>query len=144
RGGIESLECVLVVRGDEDGRGHMGGADLAHHVQPAHPGHLHVQEDEVRAEGADGFYRRRTVCRGADHLDIRLLLEQVQEPAPAQRLVVDDQDAHGAVFGDRPGPQEGAYSSARRTSSRVWYGSTISASIPPPFPGSRFRRASPP
>src|SRR5690606_21861922 len=122
-------EGVLVVRGDEDGRGHALGANLAHHIEPIHPGHLDVQKDEVRGEGPNGVYCRRTICRGPDDLDIRLLLEQVQNPTSAQRLVIDDQDAQDSAFGQRAGAQVGAYSSARRTSSRVWYGSTIWASI---------------
>ena len=64
-----------------------GGLDA---VESRHPD---VHQHHVGAKAARGLDRRQPVFRFADHLDVRLGLEDHAKAGAHQRLVVDDQNA---------------------------------------------------
>jgi len=78
-------------------------AHVAQQVGAEQPRHLHVEEDEVRAQRVDGGGGRRPARRLADALDPVVLGEHLAQPQPRDRLVVGDQraDLHARSCGTR-------------------------------------------
>ena len=64
---------------------------MADHVEAVEPGHLHVEEHEVRRVMLNRRHRLRAVAALADDFDVLFLLQQRQHALARERLVVDDQ-----------------------------------------------------
>ena len=82
---------VLVVRGDENGDGHLVGADGFDDTKAIHLRHLDVEEDEVGVGAADGFNGGFAIAALTDDIDVRLVLEQTQERLAGKGLIIDDE-----------------------------------------------------
>jgi hypothetical protein len=77
--GVEGLESVFVICGDEDGDGHLVGADGFDDTEAIHLGHLYVEKDKVGVGAADGFNGGFAITALTDNIDIRLVLEETNE-----------------------------------------------------------------
>jgi hypothetical protein len=88
---------MLVERGHEHDRRHAVSSDRLDHGKAIDLGHLHIEEDEIGRERANGGDRRRPIPALSDDLDARLVPEQPQDPATGDRFIIDDHDtnAHG-------------------------------------------------
>ena len=62
--------------------------------EPVEPGHVDVQEDDVRGQGGNLLPRLVTVTRLARQLDPIDAGQHADESPPGNGLVVDDQDSH--------------------------------------------------
>ena len=91
--GFESLQCVLIVSGDEDGQRHVLDAHLAHHGEPIEARHLHIEEHDLGAQARDGAAGFRSVLAFGHDLKLAVGGEQVANGFARQRLVVH---YHGA------------------------------------------------
>jgi hypothetical protein len=132
---VEGPQRVLVEGGDEDDHRHAGDADLAHHREAVHLGHLHVEQHEVgrvRADRRDGLASVRAL---AHQRDVGIVVQQPAHPRAGQRLVVDDERAHG----DR---RMGGHALPAAASDR--HGSSTRTTAPPCAPACRWSRAAPP
>lgn len=79
RGAVKCLQRVLVVRGDKDGRRHLGGTDGVHHLNAGALGHLHVEKNQVAGrvvESVDGGGSGVGLVQGTD---LRTCLQQLHE-----------------------------------------------------------------
>ena len=85
---------MLIEGGAEDDR-RARLAERRGDVESGAAGHLDVQEDDVGGERLDPFQRLDAVLGLSDHLDVRAFGEQLLEPAPRRRLVVDDERPQG-------------------------------------------------
>ncbi len=65
------------------------------HGVPVEPGHRQVEQEHVRPGGGGDVNRSLAVSGLADHLDVRLLAEQVAQPVPEDAVVVGDYHADG-------------------------------------------------
>src|SRR5215207_11299376 len=86
---LERAEGVLVVGRYENHRRHRLHADGLDDLEAADFGHLHVEEDQVRPESADGLDRLAAVGALGDDLDLRVV-EQNLDALPRQLHVVND------------------------------------------------------
>jgi hypothetical protein len=86
---------VLVRDGEDDhaGQRRLGG-DVPGRLDPAHLRHVQIHDDDVRSCLPNEPYCLEAVGRLAEHLDARLLLEQVPEARPEEIVVVDEDDAY--------------------------------------------------
>ena len=82
----ERVEC-----GHKYDRRHVRRPDLAHHVEARHPRHLDVEKDKRRLQRPHRAHGILPVAALADDLELRVRIEQLADPPPRQRLVVDDQ-----------------------------------------------------
>jgi hypothetical protein len=91
-------ERLLAHRQDEDGEVATERADLADEVDPVAVPERDVGDDEVRPLRLDELHRFRG-RRGlaADH-EVGLVRHHVDDPAPDERVILDDQDAR--LLGD--------------------------------------------
>ena len=90
---LECLDGKPIVRRDEDHVRHRGGADLPHHIEPAHLRHLHIEKDHIGPLTEYERCRLVTVSRFEDGDCIGLALEQRPQARARERLVVHDQGA---------------------------------------------------
>ncbi len=74
-----------------------GGEDPGGGLVAVEHGHTQVHQHEVRLQPDRERYRLRAVCRFADHLDIRGRLEQRDDSAADDRMIVGDEHADHAV-----------------------------------------------
>jgi hypothetical protein len=85
------------------------GSDGAGGLDPAGARHAHVHDHDVRCQLADAADRLDPVRGLADDLDVGLVVEDAVEPAPEQRVIVDDHDP------DRSGLAGGYLAVTRRS-----------------------------
>ena len=93
RVGLEGLDRVLVVGRDEHGHRHQFRLDLAQHAEAVQHRHLDVEEHQVRRLGVNQVEGLAAVAGDADHLDVGLPLQKLQQPAPGGAFVIDDERA---------------------------------------------------
>ena len=127
---LERLDGRLdrcVGRHDDDGRLGGGLADLAEDLETVHPGHLDVDEEDLRRLARERRERLAAARRGEDV--VPLLLEPERERAPQVGLVVDDHQLHGR---GHQGSSPGAAVPGRVTRNRVPAPGELSTSIAPP------------
>ncbi len=129
RRNLEGPDGVLVVRRDEDHRGHALCPDGVDHREAIDARHLHVEQHEIRLPVLNQRDRLAPVSRRQHGLDARLMIEQQLHAVPRQRLVVhhEDRQRHGSSSGPA-----------------VWTGSVMITRTPRFGAGSTTRRASPP
>jgi hypothetical protein len=90
---LERFEGIDVVGGDEDRDRPPAGLYFVEQLEAANPGHLDVEEQEVRRLAPHGLERFRRSRELSRDLDVGLPDEKLQK-APARRwLVVDDEGA---------------------------------------------------
>lgn len=87
---VERAERVAVERGHEDHERHAIGSDRVDHVEPRAARHLHVEEDQARAELLDRGDRGAAVGALLDDGDPGLIGEQHAQPLTSKRFVVGD------------------------------------------------------
>ena len=85
-------------RNEKDRRRCRQGLEHPAHLEAAHVGEHHVQQDQIRSELLGRLPRGAPVDSFADDDEARLLEQPPAQPAEA-RMVVDDQDrpAHAAI-----------------------------------------------
>ena len=93
---LEGLHREPVVRRDEHDHRQLVRLQLGQHVEAREPGHLDVEEHQVRPLLADRVERLAAVAALADDLDVVGHAQAQLEPAPRQRLIVDQQRAEFA------------------------------------------------
>jgi hypothetical protein len=93
RGELERLQRVLIVRGNKNCRRHRVDTDGTNNVEARRPGHLHVEEHEIRMQRANLLDRSIAIVRGANDLDSLLVRQKIFDTLPGERLVVDDEHA---------------------------------------------------
>jgi hypothetical protein len=76
--------------GREDHRGHAAGVQPPEHLESVDLGHLHVEEQHVRALAADRCDGIGAVAALGDNREIPLPGQQHAKRLPRQRLVVHD------------------------------------------------------
>ena len=112
--GADRLEGVLVeVEGGQDqdsGAGAVSRAvsaaataaahDAARRLDPVHPRHPHVHEDDVGLDAGQQLDGGGAVVGLPDELDVVLRLQQHVEAQPVHLLIIDqhDPDRHGSPF----------------------------------------------
>src|SRR5215208_4501455 len=67
---LECLQCVSVVRGDEDNERQVHRCGAGEHLKSIEPRHPDVQKHQVRPQGLDGLDRLESVPRLADDDDV--------------------------------------------------------------------------
>jgi len=91
---------VPVVRGDEDdARRLLERSEVARYLEPAHAGHLDVEQEHLRAARRNALDRLEAVTCFSDHLGRQLrcdIAQKLFEPLARGRFVVGDEDAHCA------------------------------------------------
>ncbi len=70
--------------------------DLLEEFYPVHPGHFHIQGDDVGIEGLDRLAGFQGVGGRPDHLDLGIAPQEVGDQDPHSGRVVDDQDTDSA------------------------------------------------
>ena len=93
---FEGLNGEAVVGRHEHDHRQLVRLQLGEHVEAGEPGHLDVEEHEVRAVLANRCERFAAVAALADDLDVVGDAQPQLETAPRQRLVVDQQSAEFA------------------------------------------------
>jgi hypothetical protein len=94
---LEGTQRVRVIGGDEDERGRpLVLVERVEDTEAVELRHLYVEKDQVGPLGTDRIDRLEPGAAFTDHDDIRLVGEECADPAPYQRLVVDQQDAYPA------------------------------------------------
>src|SRR5207253_1316677 len=74
-------------------------SEVARYLEPAHAGHLDIEQEHLRAARRNALDRLEAVTCFADHLGRQLardVLEQLLQPLARRRFVVGDEDAHCA------------------------------------------------
>ncbi len=94
RAGLERLNGVLIEGGNNDDDRKRVGAELAHHFEAAHHGHLEIEEDEVGFESRDFLERVAAVLGLAGDVDVWKQLELLAQHAAGDGFVIDDQGLH--------------------------------------------------
>ena len=84
---------MLVERGDENGQRHAVGTDRPDNFEPIAPGHLYVEQHDLRSAGGDRFHGSVAVAGFEDVRSWRDDAQQFREPLARERFIVDDQDA---------------------------------------------------
>src|SRR5262249_19092975 len=113
---VERTDRVLVVRGHEDHDWPVNGYGFAKDLEAVEPGHLYIEENEVRPLLIDGDNGRAAIAGFTDDLDLRFLREHREQSPTRERFVVDDERANS--FGHPTGCATGA-SPARNGMSTV-------------------------
>ena len=109
---LERLDGVLVEGGDEHQRRRLlllAFEQAPGHLEPAQPGHLDVEEDQVRLVTVDGGQRLDAVARLRHDFHVAELLELVAQLVARELLVVTTMHAKRASCGDlfaRPAARE--------------------------------------
>ena len=97
---LEGLDGMPVVRGDEDdARRLLERSEVARHLEPAHAGHLDVEQQDLRAARRNALHRLEAVACLADDVGRQLardVVEQLLQPFARRRFVVGDEDAQRA------------------------------------------------
>ena len=90
--GFEGADRMLIVRGHEYRERHPAGFDSVDDAPAIEFGHLDVQEHQVRALAQS---RRSPRCRSRPRECCRpdIVAEQIDQPLPRWRFVIDDQHA---------------------------------------------------
>jgi hypothetical protein len=88
----EGFDGVMVVRGDEDGDGHVRGADFVDDVEGGAPGHLDVEEEDVVTIGFEVFDDFAAIAAFAGDCDVFVAREEEAQPLTGEWLVVGDED----------------------------------------------------
>src|SRR5258708_5328316 len=78
----------------------MVADDLAGRLSPIEAWHPEVHQYDVGLEGGGFLNRIESIGRLAHQCDSRILVQQARQSAPKEGLVVRDQDAGDACFGD--------------------------------------------
>jgi hypothetical protein len=63
---------------------------LTEHAEPIKPRHLHVETDQIRPEFTNQRHRFVSTLGFADHVDIRLTLQESANALPRQAFIVND------------------------------------------------------
>ena len=92
--GFKGPQRVVIVRGQEDDVKTAGRRHRVEYREAVHVGHLHVEEDQVGIEAADGGERFGAGAGLGDALDFGLLFEEPADFAARGRLIIYDQDPH--------------------------------------------------
>ena len=109
----EERIVVLGHRQDQDPGPGRACEDLAGRLDPGHPGHPDVHQDDVRRRRLGERDRLAARRRLADELEIRRPVDQRAQPVAVDRVVVDDDDPDRAggrcsVTARSPGPTRSA------------------------------------
>jgi signal transduction histidine kinase len=98
----------LGARGGEDDDLGLGGGltQLRQRLEPVHPRHREIEQDELRPVHPGKFDRFRAVRRLAHDLEA-VLGEQGAERVTRDRMVVDQENPHGALIGSTPVADKG-------------------------------------
>ena len=94
----EDLVDLLGLGGEHDDRDGVAGADPPADLQPVHPGHHHVEHDEVEVALVEAR-QRLTAVGGGRHL-VAVLAQREAQQRLDRLLVVGQQDS-GCAFGHR-------------------------------------------
>ena len=81
----------VVGRDEDHGRGGMRGAQAASRLEPVHPRHSHVDDDQLGGELGDGERGLTGRCL-AEELEARGRLDHVADAATERLVVVDGHD----------------------------------------------------
>jgi hypothetical protein len=90
----------VLVAGDHDDRDlDAEAADLPEELEPAHPGHVHVEDDEIVLPAQEHDRRVGAVARDRDLVGVSMLelLEELRQHLDNRAFVVDDQNPLGHV-----------------------------------------------
>ena len=88
---LKRPERELVVGGHEYRRRHVAGREMPQHLEAIHPGHLHVEEHQVRAMLTNRLQCFAPVPALRTHFDIVVGRKPNLEAAPGQLFVINDQ-----------------------------------------------------
>jgi hypothetical protein len=96
----------VAARDEHDGGGRPGEAQLRRHLEAAHVGQLHVQQDDLGQEAQRLGETGGAVLGAADYRE-PLRLEHLPGHGAEGGVVVDDQDcpAHARIVAPRAGPR---------------------------------------
>jgi hypothetical protein len=90
----EDLVDLLGLGREHDDRDRRAGPQAAAHLEAVHPGHHHVEHDEV--EGLLGEAVQRLAAVGRLHDVVAVPLQRERQQRLDRLLVVDEQDARGS------------------------------------------------
>ena len=98
RAGVTGLldQVALAERGQHDDRCDALGGDLGRGVDTVAPGHLDVQDHQVRSQALGQVDRFLAVAGLPDH-EVALLAQHLGQVEPDQRLVLGDEDPPGRI-----------------------------------------------
>ena len=116
---LECAQRVRVGRRDEDDGWHAVGTDGAHYAETIELRHLDVEQHDIGCVTSDRGHGVPPVAALADHLDIRLIGQQLAQAPPSERLIVDDQQ-----------PKRLACLRGTAAGVHAWNGSSISTMNP--------------
>ena len=98
--GLHDQGRVFVGRDHHDGRAVDGGLDRGQRVQPRRAGQVHVQQHQVQRRRLRGHRQGLGQVAGVEGLSVgRQAQQQGLQALTVQRVVVDNQDVHGAGLG---------------------------------------------
>ena len=130
---------IEVEGGQDDDSGAAGSAldDGACRLDPVHPRHAHVHEDDVRLDPLDQIDGGASILRFPDDFDALLGLQQHAETESVHLLVIDEDESKSHAFSSvRSGADSGdARDSGDSASDRSSHGSTARRRKPPPSRG---------
>ena len=130
---------IKVEGGQDDHPRAIGSAldDGARRVNPVHPRHAHVHEDNVRLDPLDQIDGGASVLRLPNDFDTLLGLQQHAETESVHLLVIDEDESKSHAFSSVPsGAGSGdARDSGDSASDRSSHGSTARRRKPPPSRG---------
>ncbi len=127
---VEGVDRVAVEGGHEYDHRHAGLRDAAQHLESVDARHLDVEEHEVRRVRGDRVDRLAPVRALRDDLEVVESAQAELEPAPRERLVVDDDCADRWPSRQFLDLQRQAHLDAK-----------VPATRPPPGPSARHRTA---
>ena len=87
---VKGVDRVAVEGRHEHHHRHAGLRDAAQHLEAVDARHLDVEEHEVRRVGGDRFDRLAAIRALRDDLEVVESAQAQLEPAPRERLVIDD------------------------------------------------------
>ena len=109
--GLERSRRVSIIGGDEHHGRHVRGPDGPQDAEAVGRRHLHVQKHQGGRQFLDGAYRRRSVGRLADDLEVRKAVHDALQASALMRFVVHDKNggrkggcAHGGKMAGRIPP----------------------------------------
>ena len=134
------IGVLIEVEGGQDDHPRAAGSALddgARRVNPVHPRHAHVHEDDVRLDPLDQVDGGASVPCFPDDFDALLGLQQHAETESVHLLVVDEDESKSHAFSSVPSGagSEDARGSGSFASARSFHGSTARRRKPPPSRG---------
>jgi hypothetical protein len=92
RAGLEGLKRVLVISGDNyDYRNVSAAPEISDYIEPAHGGHLKIQQHKIGMVGGYFFQSGGAIVRLSDDLDAVQRIESLAQYLPRNRFIVHNQ-----------------------------------------------------